>query len=95
MSLLSPIQPSRATRELEGSFQSSQLEIKAAPNLLAVPVDLRHHMTFVGRIYLVSGAGSADGHYCPFCYDSSSKFVRVHRTANHWHCCACESVFYD
>ena len=95
MSLLTPTQPNCATRELEGSFQSSQLEINAAPNFLAAPVDLRHHMTFVGRIYQVSGAGSADGHYCPFCYDSGGKFVRINRNANHWQCCVCDAVFYD
>jgi len=95
MSRLTPIQPNEATRELERSFQSSQLGLEAAPNFLPVAVDLRHHMSFVGRIYQVSGAGSADGHYCPFCYDSAGKFVRIHRNANHWQCCVCEAVFYD
>ena len=95
MSLLTPIQTNGATRELDGSSQSSQLEPRAAPNFRPVTVDLRDHMTLVGRIYQVSGAGSADGYYCPFCYDSSGKFVRVHRNANHWQCCACEAVFYD
>ena len=52
-------------------------------------------MSFVGRIYQVSGAGSADGHYCPFCYDSGGEFARLGRNANHWQCCACEAVFYD
>src|SRR5712664_3984465 len=33
MSLLTPIQPNGATRELEGNLPSSQLELKAAPDV--------------------------------------------------------------
>ena len=95
MSLLTPIQPNGATSELEPSLQRSQLEIKAEPNFLQVTVDPHHHMIFVGRIYQVSGAGSADGHYCSFCYDSGGRFVRLHRYADHWQCRVCEAVFYD
>ena len=97
MSLLTPIETNGTAPELKRSLQDSQLDLKAkaAPNFLPVAVDLRHHMSFVGRIYQVSGAGSADGHYCPFCYDSEGKFARLHLNANHWHCCACEAVFYD
>ena len=95
MSLPTLIQPNGATRQLEGSLQSTQLKLKAAPNFFPAAVDLRCHMSFVGRIYQVSGAGSADGHYCPFCYDSEGQFARLHRNANHWQCCACEAVFYD
>jgi hypothetical protein len=91
MSLLTPIQPNGTT--LEGSLQSSQR--KAAPDIPRETVDPRDHMSFVGRIYRVSGAGSADGHYCPFCYDSGGEFARLRRNANHWQCCACEAVFYD
>jgi hypothetical protein len=91
MSLLTPILPNGDIPELE---RSSQLEPKA-PDTPRDTVDWRDHMTFVGRIYQVSGAGSADGHYCPFCYDSVGKFVRVHRNANHWQCCVCKAVFYD
>ena len=95
MSRFTPIQSNGAIRELERSLLSSQLELKEAPDIPQETLDLRHHMTSVGRIYQVSGAGSADGHYCPFCYDSGGKFVRVHRYANHWQCCVCEAVFYD
>lgn len=95
MSLLTPIQPNGVTRELEGSLQSNQLELKAVRDVPAERVDPREHMSFVGRIYQVSGAGSADGHYCPFCYDSGGEFARMHRNADHWQCCACEAVFYD
>jgi hypothetical protein len=95
MSRLTPIQTNGAASELELSLESRELELKTAPNFLQATVDPRHHMTYVGRIYQVSGAGSADGHYCPFCYDSGGKFVRVHRYANHWQCCICEAVFYD
>jgi hypothetical protein len=83
---MSSTQTNGATRELE---------LTATPNLLPVTVDLRAHMTSVGRIYRVSGVGTADGHYCPFCYDSGGKFVRVRRCAGHWQCCGCEAVFYD
>lgn len=91
MSLLTPILPMGAIPELE---RSSQLEPKA-PDIPRDTVNLHHHMTFVGRIYQVSGAGSADGHYCPFCYDSGGKFARMHRNPNHWKCCVCEAVLYD
>jgi len=92
MSLLTPILPNGDIPELE---RCSQLGLDAAPNLPRDTVDLRHHMIFVGRIYQVSGAGSADGHYCPFCYDSGGKFARMHRNPNHWQCHVCEAVFYD
>ena len=92
MSLLTPILPNGAIPKLE---LSSQLGLDAAPDTPRDTVDLRQHMTFVGRIYQVSGAGSADGHYCPFCYDSGGKFVRVQRYANNWQCSVCEAVFYD
>jgi hypothetical protein len=95
MSLLTPIQPNGAPRELEGSLQSRQLDLNAAPDIRRETVDPRNHMSLVGRIYQVSGAGSADGHYCPFCYDSGGEFARLRRNANHWQCCACEAVFYD
>jgi hypothetical protein len=95
MSLLTPIKPNGTTRELEPSLPSSQLELKAAPDIPREIVDPRDHMSFVGRIYKVSGAGFADGHYCPFCYDSGGEFARLRRSANHWQCCACEAVFYD
>jgi hypothetical protein len=95
MSCLTSIPPNWVTWELERSLQSSQLGIKAVPDSPRETVDLRHQMTFVGRIYRVSGAGSADGHYCPFCYDSGGRFVRIHRNANHWQCCVCEAVIYD
>jgi hypothetical protein len=91
MPLLTPILRNGAIPELK---RSSQLEPKATDTRRNT-VDLRHHMTFVGRIYQVSGAGSADGHYCPFCYDSGGKFARMHRNTNHWQCCVCEAVFYD
>jgi hypothetical protein len=95
MSLPALIEPNGATRELDESLASSQLELKAAPNFLPVTVDPRNQMSFVGRIYQVSGAGSADGHYCPFCYDSGGEFARLRRNANHWQCGVCEAVFYD
>ena len=95
MSLLTPIQPNGATRELKLAALEIPLELKAAPDIPRETVDPREHMSFVGRIYQVSGAGSADGHYCPFCYDSGGEFARLHRNANHWQCCACEAVFYD
>jgi hypothetical protein len=80
---------------LERSLKSSHLQLKAAPGLVEERVDLRRHLSLVGRIYKVSGAGSGDGHYCPFCYDSGGKFARMHRHANHWQCGACDAVFYD
>ena len=95
MSPLTPIQTGEVTTELKASLESSQFELKEAPDIPQETLHLRHHMTSVGRIYQVSGAGSADGHYCSFCYDSCGKFVRVHRYANHWKCCVCEAVFCD
>jgi len=95
MSLFNPIQTKGGTSELEPSLLSSQLDLKPSPNFSRLTVDPRDHMTFVGRIYQVSGADSADGHYCPFCYDSGGRFVRTHRYADHWQCCVCQAVFYD
>ncbi len=95
MSLLTPIQTIGLTSELERSPQDGQLGLEAAPNTPRQIVDPRHHLTLVGRIYQVSGAGSADGHYCPFCYDAGGQFARMHRNANHWRCCVCEAVLYD
>ena len=95
MSLLSPIETNRLTSELEPSPWGSQLALEAAPDIPRQTVDPRDHMSFVGRIYQVSGAGSADGHYCPFCYDAGGKFIRLHRYTNHWQCCVCEAVLYD
>ena len=95
MSLFTPLQKSKVITELKPSLQSSQPEPKTAPNFLQATADPRHHMAFVGRIYQVSGAGPADGHYCPFCYDSGGKLVRLHRYTKHWQCSVCEAVFYD
>ena len=95
MSLFNPIETGEVTTELKASLQSSQPELKTAPDFLQATVDPRQHMSFVGRIYQVSGAGPADGHYCPFCYDSGGKLVRVHRNTKHWQCGVCEAVFYD
>ena len=95
MSLLTPIPTNGVPSELERSPQGSQLGFEAPPDSPRQTVDPRDHMTFVGRIYQLSGAGSADGHYCPFCYDAGGKFIRLHRYTNHWQCCVCEAVFYD
>jgi hypothetical protein len=95
MSRLPPIQTNGAALKLERSLKSGHLQLKAAPGFLEEKVDLRHRMSLVGRIYQVSGAGSADGHYCPFCYDSGGTFARMHRDANHWQCSACDAVLYD
>lgn len=81
---LSPIQINGASLGLERSLKSSHLQIKAAPSFLEERVDRLQHMSFVGRIYQVSGAGSADGHSCPFCYDSGGAFARMHQHAPHW-----------
>jgi len=84
MSLLTPIPTNGVTSEF--GFE--------APDIPRQTIDLRDHLTLVGRIYQVSGSGSADGHYCPFCYDSSGKFARMHRNAEHWQCCVCEAVLF-
>ena len=93
MSLLTPIPTNGVTSELERSPQGSQLGFEG-PDIPRQTIDLRDHLTLVGRIYQVSGTGSADGHYCPFCYDSGGKFARMHRNADHWQCCVCEAVLY-
>jgi hypothetical protein len=54
MSLLTPIQPNGATRELEGDLQSSQLELKAAPKFLPVTVDPRNHMRSQAQVLLTA-----------------------------------------
>lgn len=95
MSLLTLIETNRLTSELQRSPQDSQLGFEVAPDIRRQTVDPRDHMSFVGRIYQVSGAGSADGHYCSFCHDAGGKFIRLHRYTNHWQCCVCEAVFYD
>jgi len=53
---LTPIQPNGAARALEGNLPSSQLELKAAPDVPRETVDPRNHMSLVGRIYQVSGS---------------------------------------
>jgi ribosomal protein L37AE/L43A len=83
---MSPTEPNGATLDLE---------LTAAPNLLPATVDLRREMTSVGRIYQGSGAGTSDGHYCPYCNDWAGEFVRVRRCADHWQCRGCEAVFSD
>src|SRR5437588_9724485 len=75
--LLAPIQNNEAALTLARNLQSSHLQFEAAPSFPEETVDLRRHMSFVGRIYRVSGAGSADGRYCPFCYDSGGAFARL------------------
>jgi hypothetical protein len=95
MSVLAPNQTNEAALKLERSLKSSHLQLKAAPSFVEERVDLRQHMSLVGRIYQVSGAGSGDGHYCPFCYDSGGTFARMHRDANNWQCGACDAVLYD
>ena len=52
--------------------------LKEENRKLQETADLRQHLKYVGKVYQISGAGNADGHYCPSCLDSQGKFIRIH-----------------
>jgi rubredoxin len=58
---------------------------------------LSEKMTFLGSVYQIREAGNKDGVYCPSCYDSASKFVRLHKRKGEeggdWICMSCGLVF--
>lgn len=72
-------------------------ELEDGKGTLKAAADLRSKMKFNQVVYVIEGADTADGTYCPTCYDADAKLIRLHRYDDGhergWRCCNCNRAF--
>jgi hypothetical protein len=59
---------------------------------------IENMMNYTGSVYMVTARGARNGAYCPVCYDSDNKMVRVVATGQprpgpQWFCRVCKNNF--
>jgi hypothetical protein len=90
--------------ELIGALADTKLHIADIQQLLLAKDDeirdlrqkleLKEKVKWVRPFYWVEDGDGRDGPFCPQCYDSEHKLIRLQRwDSSHWHCNTCNSDF--
>jgi transposase-like protein len=57
--------------------------------------NLKEQLVWRDPVYYISSEKSEDGPYCPQCYDSNKKLIRLQtHDRDHWQCLTCDKNFY-
>lgn len=92
--------------ELIGALADAKLEVAEIQELLLEKdkrikeledfQEIRNKMIWRDSVYYQKSDEGEDGPYCPQCYDSNKKVIRLQNYGTgHWHCMTCDKSFYS
>lgn len=79
-------------REASIELQEENFNLLEEVRFLRSKLEEKEELTFNGNVYYIGNDN--DGPFCPTCYDSESKLIRLHKYDNQvdgaeWHCKVC------
>jgi hypothetical protein len=85
-------------REAAIELQEENIELKEQVSNLTLELKTKVEMVFNGHVYYKQTDDLKDGPFCPCCFDSNKKTIRIHPVhyMHHdpqWQCKVCESRY--